>query len=110
MNLQEFAADVHYAGGACAGADYTAQGMAPPVQCTSNAACDPSVQPPNAINPGLAQACNTDAFAFSAAVAQNKANDIYNGGAPDDASIQPDTGTGVCFPTAAYPSLGSFQK
>ena len=107
--LQEFVADVHYAGGTCAGgADYVAQGMAPPFQCTANADCDPSTSPPNAVNPNFNQGCITDPFAFSAAVASNKANAIYNGGTPTDADIQPDPGTGVCFLKDVYPSLGHF--
>ena len=107
--LQELVADVHYAGPGCAGADYVGQGMAPPFQCTENTVCDPSASPPNAINPNFNQGCITDGWAFSAAVAQNKANAIYNGGAPTDADIQPDTGTGICFLKDVYPSLGSFK-
>jgi hypothetical protein len=115
--LQEFQADVTFTGGTCTGGIYLAQGMSPPVQCTTATAaiCDPAAQPPNAINPGFSQGCITDSWAFSAAVAQNKANDNYNQasnlGAPiRPATIpQPDPGTGVCFLKNAYPSLGSFS-
>jgi hypothetical protein len=113
---QEFVADVTFTGGTCTGGKYVAQGMAPPVQCTTAAAsiCDPFAQPPNAVNPGFAQGCTTDAWAFSAAVAQNKTNEIYDevfnqGIDPDPAGItQPDPGTGVCFLKNDFPSLGQY--
>jgi len=112
--LQEFEADVHFAGTGCAGADYTAQGMAPPFQCTTNADCDPSASPPNAVNPNFNQGCITDPWTVQAILGQNKANENYdlffNQGEPiDPANVtQPDPGTGVCFLKDVYPSLGHF--
>ncbi|HUM10291.1 MAG TPA: hypothetical protein VLT82_05000 [Myxococcaceae bacterium] len=122
-SLQEFEADVSFTGGTCTGGQYLAQGMAPPVQCTADAAsaCDPSAQPPNAINAGFNQGCVTDGWAFSAAVAQNKANDLYNcytesagcvsgiDATHPELTPQPDPGTGLCFLKADYPSFGSYQ-
>ena len=125
---QQFVAKVVFTGGTCTGGTYIAQGMAPPVQCTTGTAsvCDPFAQPPNAINTGFNQGCDTGAWAFQSAVAVNKTLDNYFcvqgdpdncvGGDPDlgttgPANIpQPDPGTGVCFLKAAYPSLGSYSK
>jgi hypothetical protein len=115
LSLQEFVADVTFTGGACTGGTYTAQGMTPPVQCTANTDCDPTNKPPTGLNAAFNQGCIIDTWSFSAAVAQNKANDNYNQasnlGAPiRPATIpQPDPGTGICFLKAAYPSLGSFS-
>jgi len=109
---QEFEAVVTFTGGTCNGGTYVAQGMTPTLQCTADTAaiCDPFAQPPNAINTGFNQGCTLDSWAFSAAVAQNKAIDIYTNGT-DPADIpQPDPGTGVCFLRAAFPSLGSFSQ
>ena len=125
---QQFVADVTFTSATCNAGKYVAQGMTPPVQCTPATAtvCDPFAPPPNAINTGFNQGCTTVPWAFSAAVAQNKANDIYgclqgftdcvSQSNPDDPTTldpantpQPDPGTGLCFLRAEFPSLGSYQ-
>jgi len=107
----QFVADLTFTSATCAGGKYVAQGMAPPVQCTAATAsiCDPFAQPPNAVNPGYNQGCDTSSWAFESAVAFNKANDIYNNGTPPANTPQPDPGTGVCFLKAPFPSLGSYS-
>jgi hypothetical protein len=85
----EFSADVHVERGACV-ADYTLQALSPPVACDAAADCDPFKKPfSSGIQSNYNQTCITDAWtAFAAG---------YYGG------------TGVCFLTDAFPSLGSFQ-
>jgi hypothetical protein len=84
----EFEADVHVERGGCA-ADYTLQGLAPPVGCDVAEDCDPFHKPfSSGIQSNYHQTCITD---------------TWTAGATDFLG-----GTGVCFLIDPFPSLGAF--
>lgn len=86
----EFKADVTYTVGACS-ATYTAQAITPPVQCGSNADCNPFAQPfSSGINPDYNQNCVL--------------------GEAWTTQLTGDPATGICFFQDPFPSTGGYKS